>query len=146
MCIHVHYATLLGSRRCMSTPCAWTLLGSFCMQHLAHVTHGVYTVCRVGQHMSWHLLAATAWRIRHTSPRSLQLLHQANNDLCYLCCPAAPQYGSAKDVINLAGMVASNVLRGDHPVTNWDTLDWQQLRGDPGAMIVDVREVSGSKG
>lgn len=32
-------------------------------------------------------------------------------ELCY-----APQYGSAKDVINFAGMVAANVLRGDMPV------------------------------
>lgn len=32
-------------------------------------------------------------------------------ELCY-----APQYGSAKDAVNFAGMVASNVLRGDMPV------------------------------
>jgi hypothetical protein len=32
-------------------------------------------------------------------------------ELCY-----APQYGSAKDVINFAGMVAANALRGDMPV------------------------------
>ena len=55
---------------------------------------------------------------------------------------AAPQYGSAKDVINLAGMVAANVLRGDHPVRHWGDVDWQQLEKDPDAMIVDVREVS----
>ncbi len=33
-------------------------------------------------------------------------------ELCY-----APQYGSAKDVVNFAGMVAANVLRGDMPVS-----------------------------
>ena len=31
-----------------------------------------------------------------------------NLELCY-----APPYGSAKDVINMAGFVAANVLRGD---------------------------------
>ena len=55
--------------------------------------------------------------------------------------PAAPQYGSAKDVINLAGMVAANVLRGDHPVVHWDQVDWAAVAKDPGALIVDVREV-----
>lgn len=55
--------------------------------------------------------------------------------------PPAPQYGSAKDVVNLAGMVASNVLRGDHPVVHWGELDWAALANDPSALIVDVREV-----
>ena len=36
-------------------------------------------------------------------------------ELCY-----APQYGSAKDPINMAGFVAAGVLRGDHPVTHSD--------------------------
>ncbi len=27
----------------------------------------------------------------------------------------SPQYGSAKDAVNLAGFVAAGVLRGDHP-------------------------------
>jgi hypothetical protein len=57
------------------------------------------------------------------------------------CCAAAPQYGSAKSVANVAGMVAGNVLRGDHPVVHWDTVDWESLRADPQAVIVDVREV-----
>ena len=35
-------------------------------------------------------------------------------ELCY-----APQYGSAKDAVNFAGMVAANVLRGDMPVRVW---------------------------
>lgn len=51
-------------------------------------------------------------------------------ELCY-----APQYGSAKDPVNMAGFVAAGVLRGDHPVTyatdvppmadsrNWFVLD-----------------------
>jgi len=48
-------------------------------------------------------------------------------ELCY-----APQFGSAKDPVNFAGMVAANVLRGDMPVSHWDSLD--------GAFLLDVRE------
>ena len=52
-------------------------------------------------------------------------------ELCY-----APQFGGAKDPVNLAGMIASNVLRGDHPVAHWKDLD-------PGEVhLVDVREAS----
>jgi hypothetical protein len=58
-----------------------------------------------------------------------------------LCCEA-PQYGSAKSVANIAGMVAANVLRGDHPLVHWDTVDWEAIRADDNALIVDVREVS----
>ena len=36
-------------------------------------------------------------------------------ELCY-----APQFGSAKDPINFAGMVAADVLRGDMPLVHWD--------------------------
>jgi NADPH-dependent 2,4-dienoyl-CoA reductase/sulfur reductase-like enzyme/rhodanese-related sulfurtransferase len=50
-------------------------------------------------------------------------------ELCY-----APQYGSAKDPVNLAGMVAANVLRGDVKLAPWNCL--------PGARVclLDVRE------
>jgi NADPH-dependent 2,4-dienoyl-CoA reductase/sulfur reductase-like enzyme/rhodanese-related sulfurtransferase len=34
----------------------------------------------------------------------------------------APQFGSAKSPVNFAGMVAANVLRGDMPVTHWNSL------------------------
>jgi len=37
-------------------------------------------------------------------------------ELCY-----APQFGSAKDPVNFAGMVAANVLRGDMPINHWDS-------------------------
>jgi len=47
-------------------------------------------------------------------------------ELCY-----APQFGSAKDPVNFAGMVAANVLRGDMPVAHWD--------GTDGAFLLDVR-------
>ena len=49
-------------------------------------------------------------------------------ELCY-----APQFGAAKDPVNLAGMVASNVLRGDHPLARWSELEAQ------GICLVDVR-------
>ena len=49
------------------------------------------------------------------------------SELCY-----APQFGSAKDAVNFAGMVAANVLRGDMPISHWDTLD--------GAFLLDVRQ------
>jgi NADPH-dependent 2,4-dienoyl-CoA reductase/sulfur reductase-like enzyme/rhodanese-related sulfurtransferase len=37
------------------------------------------------------------------------------SELCY-----APQYGSAKDPVNMAGFVAAGVLRGDHPIVHAD--------------------------
>jgi NADPH-dependent 2,4-dienoyl-CoA reductase/sulfur reductase-like enzyme/rhodanese-related sulfurtransferase len=49
------------------------------------------------------------------------------SELCY-----APQFGSAKDAVNYAGMVAADVLRGDMPVAHWDALD--------GAFLLDVRQ------
>lgn len=50
-------------------------------------------------------------------------------ELCY-----APQFGAAKDPVNLAGMIAANVLRGDMPLA-----DWRELPNTK-ALIVDVRE------
>lgn len=44
----------------------------------------------------------------------------------------APQYGSAKDPINMAGFVAAGLLRGDHPQFDVEALD-----GD--AFVLDVR-------
>ena len=49
-------------------------------------------------------------------------------ELCY-----APQFGAAKDPVNLAGMIASNVLRGDHPIAHW-----KDERPDD-VVLVDVR-------
>jgi NADPH-dependent 2,4-dienoyl-CoA reductase/sulfur reductase-like enzyme/rhodanese-related sulfurtransferase len=43
----------------------------------------------------------------------------------------APPFGSAKDPVNFAGMVAADVLRGDMPLTHWDAVD--------GAYLLDVR-------
>lgn len=47
-------------------------------------------------------------------------------ELCY-----APPFGSAKDPVNFAGMVAGNILRGDMPVCHWSSLD--------GGFLLDVR-------
>jgi rhodanese-related sulfurtransferase len=52
-------------------------------------------------------------------------------ELCY-----APQFGSAKDPVNLAGMIAANVIRGDAP-----TIHWENLAQDRGFML-DVRDPS----
>ncbi|MCP4210248.1 MAG: FAD-dependent oxidoreductase [Halieaceae bacterium] len=48
-------------------------------------------------------------------------------ELCY-----APQFGSAKDPVNFAGMVAAGVLRGDMPINHWDS-----ARSE---FLLDVRE------
>lgn len=50
-------------------------------------------------------------------------------ELCY-----APQYGAAKDPVNLAGMIAANVLRGDHPLAHWRDMD---AADNP--LLLDVR-------
>ena len=48
-------------------------------------------------------------------------------ELCY-----APQFGSAKDPVNFAGMVAADVLRDDMPLSHWDSAE----KG----FLLDVRE------
>jgi rhodanese-related sulfurtransferase len=53
----------------------------------------------------------------------------AEAELCY-----APQFGAAKDPVNLAGMLAQNVLNGDMPLADWDQL------GHTDALLLDVRE------
>lgn len=55
----------------------------------------------------------------------------AEAELCY-----APQFGAAKDPVNLAGMLAQNVLNGDMPLA-----DWAELK-DTHALLLDVREPS----
>jgi rhodanese-related sulfurtransferase len=50
-------------------------------------------------------------------------------ELCY-----APQFGSAKDPVNIAGMIAANALRGDAPVAHWADVR------SPEAYVLDVRE------
>jgi rhodanese-related sulfurtransferase len=48
-------------------------------------------------------------------------------ELCY-----APEFGSAKDPVNFAGMIAADVLRGDMPLSHWDSAST--------AFLLDVRE------
>jgi rhodanese-related sulfurtransferase len=48
-------------------------------------------------------------------------------ELCY-----APQFGSAKDAVNYAGMVAADVLHDDMPLAHWSDAD--------GALLLDVRQ------
>jgi len=50
-------------------------------------------------------------------------------ELCY-----APQFGSAKDPVNVAGMIAANALRGDSPLAHWPDIDITQ------STLLDVRE------
>jgi NADPH-dependent 2,4-dienoyl-CoA reductase/sulfur reductase-like enzyme/rhodanese-related sulfurtransferase len=53
-------------------------------------------------------------------------------ELCY-----APQYGSAKDPVNMAGFVAAGVLRGDQPIVHAETLHAADLSSRP--FVIDVR-------
>ncbi len=48
----------------------------------------------------------------------------------------APPYGSAKDPINMAGFVASNVLKGDMPIWHWHDLEKIKQNN---SVFVDVR-------
>jgi NADPH-dependent 2,4-dienoyl-CoA reductase/sulfur reductase-like enzyme/rhodanese-related sulfurtransferase len=54
-------------------------------------------------------------------------------ELCY-----APQYGSAKDPVNMAGFVAGNILRGDVAVGHWDQWKRAQAAGQA-PVTLDVR-------
>lgn len=53
----------------------------------------------------------------------------AEAELCY-----APQFGAAKDPVNLAGMIAANALSGDMPLADWERV------GDGAALVLDVRD------
>jgi len=53
----------------------------------------------------------------------------AEAELCY-----APQYGAAKDPVNVAGMMAGNALRGDMPLADWRAV------ATTDAYLLDVRE------
>lgn len=70
-------------------------------------------------------------------------------ELCY-----APQFGSAKDAVNFAGMIAADVLDGDMPVAHWEAagkallLDVRQpvelvVESVPGAVNIPLAELRG---
>lgn len=53
-------------------------------------------------------------------------------ELCY-----APQYGSAKDPVNMAGFVAAGAIRGDHPQVGVEAIRPPQPATEP--FVLDVR-------
>ena len=54
-------------------------------------------------------------------------------ELCY-----APQYGSAKDPVNMAGFTAGNILHGDVEVGHWS--EWKRRQSaDQTPVTLDVR-------
>jgi NADPH-dependent 2,4-dienoyl-CoA reductase/sulfur reductase-like enzyme/rhodanese-related sulfurtransferase len=70
-------------------------------------------------------------------------------ELCY-----APQFGSAKDPVNFAGMIAAGVLRGDMPIGHWENagdgflLDVRAplelaVESVPGALNIPIAELRG---
>lgn len=56
------------------------------------------------------------------------VLDLEESELCY-----APQYGAAKDPVNILGMIGSNIMRGNLKITPWSEI------GREGAVILDVR-------
>ncbi|MBF0281210.1 MAG: FAD-dependent oxidoreductase [Zetaproteobacteria bacterium] len=60
-------------------------------------------------------------------------------DLADLELAYAPPYGSAKDAVNIAGYVASNVLNGSHTLIDWRILAEQLACDAEKFQLVDVR-------
>jgi len=60
-------------------------------------------------------------------------------ELCY-----APQFGSAKDPVNFAGMVAADVLSGDMPLSHWDDAENRFLLDVRDPMELAVEHVPGA--
>ena len=61
------------------------------------------------------------------------------SELCY-----APPYGSAKDPVNFAGMIAADVLNGDMPIVHWDAVDGKFLIDVRSPQEVEVESVPGA--
>ena len=70
-------------------------------------------------------IAASALAVAIQMGATIYDLEEA--ELCY-----APQFGSAKDAVNFAGMVAADILHGDMPLAHWEDTK--------GAFLLDVRE------
>ncbi|MCC7226768.1 MAG: FAD-dependent oxidoreductase [Burkholderiaceae bacterium] len=60
-------------------------------------------------------------------------------ELCY-----APQFGSAKDALNFAGMIAGDVLCGDMPLAHWGTVDEGFLLDVRQPLELEVEAVPGA--
>jgi len=60
----------------------------------------------------------------------MTVFHLEEMELCY-----APQFGSAKDPVNMAGFVAGGLLRGDHPQTDWEAFNTTAEK----SYLLDVR-------
>ena len=58
------------------------------------------------------------------------------DDLMDLELAYAPQFGSAKDAINIAGYVGNNIFTGTTPTLQWHELETARANG---AQVVDVR-------
>ncbi len=61
------------------------------------------------------------------------------SELCY-----APPYGSAKDPVNFAGMVAVDVLKGDMPLVHWDSTQNGFLLDVRNPQELEVEKVDGA--
>ena len=61
------------------------------------------------------------------------------DDLMDLELAYAPQFGSAKDAINIAGYVGNNVFNGTTPTVQWHDLEAARAAG---AQVIDVRSSS----
>jgi len=64
-------------------------------------------------------------------------------DLEWLELSYAPPFGSAKDPVNIAGFVASNILKGDMPVVYWHDVD--NLKKRDHIFLLDIRTQLESK-
>ena len=62
---------------------------------------------------------------------NLTIEHLMDLELAY-----APQFGSAKDAINIAGYVGNNVFNGTTPTLQWHELETARANG---AQVIDVR-------
>jgi NADPH-dependent 2,4-dienoyl-CoA reductase/sulfur reductase-like enzyme/rhodanese-related sulfurtransferase len=63
--------------------------------------------------------------------------HMTVDDLAELELCYAPPVGSAKDVVNMAGMAAQNIVEGIVTQVEWK--DLEKLAHDPGTVLLDVR-------
>jgi NADPH-dependent 2,4-dienoyl-CoA reductase/sulfur reductase-like enzyme/rhodanese-related sulfurtransferase len=61
------------------------------------------------------------------------------SELCY-----APPFGSAKDPVNFAGMVAAGILRGDMPLSHWSGVDHGFLLDVRNPPELEVESVPGA--